>query len=161
MSDAKPTRESLSKTPSWVMLGFVIGCIVMWTIKTESPAPAPVRPQPTTSAPSTPPTFQAPPEKEDKPDASLSDMEAVFDRWKGDAIWHHDLTEVAFWNRTTNKYDNFVEVLRNGDDYYFRTIPKLTQNLIEAGVPHDAPIKFTEPDSVRAERQSLYLTPAH
>lgn len=161
MSDSSPARESLSKTPSWVMLGFVIGCIVMWAAKEQRSPVAPAAAASAAAFKAAPSPEVAPPPKEEKVYPSLSDMEAIFDAWHAAAVWKNDITEVAYWDRTTNKYSLYVEILKNGDDYYFRTIPKLTRLLIEEGVPHDAPIKFTEPESFRAERRALYIFPPH
>lgn len=159
MAESKSTRESLSKTPSWIMLGFVIGCVVMWTIRKETlyadkeeilakaqyeaahPKPTPTPPPPQTRM-------------------SLSDMEAIFEEWQGSAVWQFDTTEVVFWNRESNQFIECVQVLKNGDDLFFRTIPKLTRPLIDDGVPKNAPIRFTEPEDVHAERRTRFMIPS-
>ena len=63
MSDAvtKPPREKLSKTPSWIMVGFIIGAMFAYGVqrevdrrnqpqKPEAPLPAPVKVEPPKSA---------------------------------------------------------------------------------------------------------------
>ena len=156
MSDPKPRRESLSKTPSWIMLGFVIGCIVAFTVKQQFfSLPNPPAPVVTTKQVESP----EPVRKPEPAHAPLSEMEAIFYQWRGNAVWLHDITEVAFWDRETNKYSEYVEVMRSGDETYFRTIPQLTRPLIDE-VPLNAPIRFTEPESVHAERRSRFIIPA-
>lgn len=156
MANADSGRERLSKVPSWIMLGCIIGAIVALTVKQQidardaqrvAAANALVKPTPT-------PTPTPPPHR-----ASLYEYEDIFDRWEERAVWWHDLTQVAFWNPTTNQYSEYVEVLRNGDDYYFRTIPKLTWPLIDVGVAPDQPLRFAEPESVRAERKARNAIP--
>jgi len=85
-----------------------------------------------------------------KPPGSLGRLEelaAWLARWQGRAIWRNDVTEVAFWDPATNQFSEYVEVLRNGDDYYFRSIPHLTRPFSEEPTPKDAPLRFTDPDA--------------
>jgi len=140
-------REALSKTPSWIMLGVLIGGVIGYTAKTHwdnrsradaEAAAAAERARPTP----TPTPLPPPPSK-----ASLTDLEAVFQRWQGRAIWRNDVTEVAFWDPATNQFSEYVEVLRNGDDYYFRSIPHLTRPFSEEPAPKDAPLRFTDPEA--------------
>ena len=84
-------------------------------------------------------------------------MEAIFERWQNKAIWRHELTEVAYWNPTTNQYSEFVEVLRSGEDLYFRTIPRLTRPLIDQDLEPAVPIRFTELEETRAARRAPYM----
>jgi hypothetical protein len=142
-----PKREALSKTPSWVMLGVLIGGVIGYTAKThwdnrsraEAEAAAAVeraRPTPT------PTPLPPPPSK-----ASLTDLEAVFQRWQARAVWRNDVTEVAFWDPASNQFSEYVEILRNGDDYYFRSIPHLTRPFSEETMPKEAPLRFTDPEA--------------
>jgi len=149
-------RDALSKTPSWIMLGVLIGCVVGYTVKTQwdtrgrqeaEAAAAAERARPTP----TPTPLPLPPGK-----ASLTDLEAVFQRWQTHAIWRNDVTEVAFWDPASAQFSEYVEVLRNGDDYYFRSIPHLTRPFSEESVPKEAPLRFTDPE-VHPERH-LRLT---
>ncbi len=151
------SRDALSKTPSWIMVGFVIGGIVAWTAKTQwdnrsravaasALAVEQAKPMPT------PTPLPPPPGK-----ASLTDLEAVFERWQSHAIWRNDITEIAFWDPATSQFSEFVEVLRNGDEDYFRTIPRLTRPFGDEVLPKDAPLRFTDPDALHPERH-LRLT---
>lgn len=162
MPDPKPAKEPLSKTPSWIMLGFVIGCIVALTIRKDLDArdkPAALQPPATAASSSTPQLEATPPSKAAPRQLSLSDMEAVFVQWQERAIWRHELTEVAFWNPNTNKYSELVEVLRSGEDLYFRTIPRLTRPLIDEVPDLAVPIRFTELEETRAARRAPFMIP--
>src|SRR5882672_1388761 len=108
-----PKREHLSKTPSWVMLGFALGaaCVLAWPRKVVEPivparierAPAPVSPEP--------PTVER-----------AVFFEDVFIQLSRNAVWQDDVTEVAFWNATRKAFSDCFEVLRVGDKFYFRSI---------------------------------------
>jgi hypothetical protein len=150
MSDEKPPMERLSKVPSWIMLGFVIGGIVALTVKREIDLRD--RASEASSAAVVPTPVPTP--SPEPHHAGLNVMEDIFEKWQANAIWSHDLTQVAFWDPTTNRYSEYVEVLRNGDDLYFRTLPALTWPLIEDGVSPDTPLRFAEPESVHAERRA-------
>ena len=159
MPDPKSAKEPLSKTPSWIMLGFVIGCIVALTVKRDLDAREKAGSSAATSQPksSSAQITAAPPVKPAVTQLSLSDMEAIFERWQNKAIWRHELTEVAYWNPTTNQYSEFVEVLRSGEDLYFRTIPRLTRPLIDQDLEPAVPIRFTELEETRAARRAPYM----
>ena len=162
MPDPKPAKESLSKTPSWIMLGFVIGCIVALTVKRDLDArEKSAQVAPATAAPSTPQLEGTPPAKTAPTQLSLFEMQAIFWQWRSKAVWRHELTEVVYWNPVTNKYSEFVEVLRSGEDLYFRTISKLTRPLIEEDVDPAAPIRFTELEETRAARRAPFIIPPH
>jgi len=119
-------------TPSWVMLGFVLGAFFVWALpgpeKTPSPAPVERAPEQTMPAARLP---------------RLTDVEAVFAQWDRYAIWDNDATEVAYWSEETKSFSNFFEVLRVGDRLFFRSIPKLTRPLIKRGVEARSPFLFT------------------
>jgi hypothetical protein len=135
-TESQPPRPAkMSMTPSWVMLGFVLGAFFVWALpeaeKTPpSPQPAPVQraPEQTMLAARLP---------------RLTDVEAVFAQWDRYAIWDNDATEVAYWSEDTNSFSNFFEVLRMGDRLFFRSIPKLTRPLIKRGVEAHSPFLFT------------------
>lgn len=164
MPEPKSTRESLSKTPSWIMLGAVIGAAAGWSVKdyqisrereaTEAQARA------TAAAAAKPAPAPAPVPKPEPTELSLSDMEAIFEKWQDKAMWRNELTEVVFWDRVSNQYKFPVEVQRNGDQYFYRTIPKLTRPLMEGYVPNDSPIKFTNPDISVSDRTMRFVLPA-
>lgn len=160
MPDPKPKRESLSKTPSWIMLGVVIGAIVGTAAQTqwqkregarlaaEQQAAAQVKPEP-------PPAPKPPPQH-----LPLSEMEAVFEKWGEGAVWVHDVTQVAFWNPVTNQYTEYVEILRNGEDLYFRSLPKLTRPLISDPADPNAPLRLTETEEEHARKNRWIFAPS-
>ena len=121
-------------TPSWVMLGFVLGAFFVWALpeakKKPPPPPALVErvPEPMTLASRLP---------------RLTEVEAVFAQWDRYAIWESDVTEVAYWNEETRSFSNFFEVLRSGDRLFFRSIPKLTRPVVRRGVEARSPLLFT------------------
>lgn len=120
----------LSKTPSWITLGFVLGALFVLALpdgdKTAPPATA-VPPEQTV--------------KLERP--QLSEIEAVFADWGEAAVWQNDLTEVALWDRERRSYSLFYEVLRYGDRFYFRSIPRLTRPILAEGVPVNSPLQYT------------------
>ena len=158
MLEPKPTRESLSKTPSWIMLGVIIGSIVTVTVQKhwggrndESPpipAPAAGPAGETSKEPAITNTH-----------LSLFAMETLFQQYQENVVWRHEIKEVVFWNPFTDQYSEYVEVLRNGEDFYFRSIPRLTRPIIEELMDPNVPMRFTEPESVRAERRPQYSLP--
>lgn len=136
-SERLPSPARLSKTPSWITLGFVLGALFVFALPREEHKPEPVRPPP--------------PVKLERP--TLTEIEAVFADWGEGAVWENDLTEVALWDRDRKSYSLFYEVLRSGDNYYFRSIPNLNRPLLTEGVRPNSPLLFTEPESNRNERQ--------
>jgi hypothetical protein len=151
-ADLPPTpREKLSKTPSWIMVGFVVGCVFAYAVDQEierrRSTPAPLsRPDPTPahSVPAPPRTPAA--------HLSLHEIEAIFEKFADRAVWENDLTQVAVWNPQAQKFSDFVEVVRSGEYFAYRTLTRLTRPLIsnepEAGVL----MLFTETDAQRAKR---------
>lgn len=125
---AKPTQ-----TPSWVMLGFVVGVLFMLALPRREPPAA---------APAAPVTVPAPP----APAPQLRTIDAVFATWGKYAKWEGDTTEVALWNSGTKDFSDCYEVLRLGEAYFFRPIPRLTRPVLRHGVPEaqTAPLQFTE-----------------
>lgn len=133
----------MSKTPSWVMLGFVLGAATVATLpplkKTKPPVSA-VNSTTSADASRTEPKPAAP--REPQP---LTTIEAVFADWAKHAVWEYDTTEVALWNPETKGFTEFFEVLRSGGNYYFRSIPTLTRRVITHGKPlPESPLLFTE-----------------
>lgn len=144
------------------MLGFVIGCIVALTVRKDLDErdKSTVSPPAATSTSSLPPKLEATPvAKVAGSQLSLFEMEAVFVRWQNKAVWRHELTEVAFWNPSTNKYSEFVEVLRSGEDLYFRTVPRLTRPILDDHMEPSVPIRFTELEETRAARRAPFMIP--
>ena len=143
-----PRPPELSKTPSWVMLGFVLGALVVLAMpRTEKKAapppvavvapPAPVAPQPLTVE-------------------RAVFFEDVFAELNRSAVWQDDVTEVAFWNATRRAFSDCYEVLKVGDKFYFRSIPHLTRPVMTEGVPPDSPIRFTVPAGVSIPIAPVY-----
>ena len=152
--DESPRRKEyplspakMSKTPSWIMLGFVLGVLCVIALlprlqkKTASlpesarrleftKPPAPRQPQP------------------------LMKIEGVFAEWGNYALWSDDdTTEVALWNEEQRDFSDFYEVRRDGKTYYFRTLTRLTRRVFTPpNLPADSPLRFTEPKERYLER---------
>jgi len=129
------TPAKLSKTPSWIMLGFILGALFVWMLPRD-PEPAAAPEATRRAAPAEPPRTAL---------TTLTTIEAVFEAWGQHAVWDNDLTEVALWNSATKSFSECYEVRRTRDAYYFRSIPKLTRLVIRHGKPlPDSPLQFTE-----------------
>lgn len=129
----------MSKTPSWVMLGFVLGALFVVALppsgrKVAANAPAePVRPVEFVATPAI------------RPAQPISTLEAVFAEWGRHAVWSDDLTEVALWSSADRDFTDCYEVRRIGGTNYFRSIPGLTRRVINHGPPlPESPLRFTE-----------------
>lgn len=133
--ESRPARASpakMSKVPSWISLGFVLGALFVMAIPKPKPAPPEVkfvelmRPKPT--------------------ETKLTTIEAVFAQWGDHAVWDNDITEVAYWNPGSEEFSEFYEVRRAGSALFFRSIPKLTRRVINHGKPPptECPLQFTE-----------------
>ncbi len=136
-----PKREQLSKTPSWIMLGFALGaaCVLAWPRK--NPPPVSMAAETHTSIPATPPTV-----------SRALFFEAVFAELSKYAVWEDDLTEIAFWNGETKAFSDRFEVFRSGERFYFRSIAVFTRPVLTHGVLiPNSPLQFTEPQSARDE----------
>lgn len=132
------SAAKMSKTPSWIMLGFLLGAgfviaLPQWRRAVTPPTIAPAR----VSEETLPRTPREPPQ--------LTTIEAVFATYGGEAVWTDDVTEVALWNSHDRAFSEFYEVRRVGGSVYFRTIPRLTRRVISRGKPRsDMPLLFTE-----------------
>ncbi len=136
-----PSAASLSKTPSWIMLGFLLGAIFVlslwtpWKKPTRTPALA-------GSAPPVPAAFEP---AKPRPPPQLTTIEAVFAEWGHHAVWSGDTTEVAQWSIRDRDFTEFYEVRRLGDTLYFRSLTRLTRRIIARGKPMpECPLQFTE-----------------
>jgi len=132
-----PSPKQLSRTPSWILLGFALGVLFRWRLPARDPAPLPVEPLPSRPAP--------------LPERPLDEVEAVFATWGGHAVWTHELTEISLWDPLTREFSRHYEVLRSGEEYFFRSIPRLTRPVLAYGVPDEAPLRFTETEARREE----------
>jgi hypothetical protein len=146
-----PSPRHLSKTPSWILLGFVLGVLFVWSLPSREPIP------------SAPVAAQKPVTPDPLPVRPLDEIEAVFTVWAEHAVWAHDLTEVSLWDPLTGQFSRHYEVLRNGPEYFFRSIPQLTRPILTHGVPEETPLRFTETEARReqflsARRQAQWET---
>lgn len=136
-SPSRISTAKLSKTPSWIMLGFALGAAFMKflpPLRKAEPARAPASLQLEFTKPSAPP--------QPRP---LTVIEDVFAEWGQNAVWFDGVTEVALWNSADKAFSDCYEVRRVGDLLYFRTIPRLTRRIITHGKPMpESPLQFTE-----------------
>ncbi len=143
-------REKLSKTPSWIMVGFVLGCVFAYAAdreleKRRAPAPAPA--EKTVAAAPVPPPLQTSAMR-----LSQNEVDAIFRQFAEGAVWENDITEVAVWNPEVKKFSDLVEVMRSGGYFYYRPILQLTRPLISVDPAPGVLLLFTEPERVREER---------
>ncbi len=164
MADDAPRlpQPKLSKTPSWIMVGFIAGALFAYGVQQQVSRRTEAKP----ITPTTPPPTQTEPTRSGaalKDRASLSAIENIFLQYQEKAVWHNDLTEVALWNSETGKYSELFEVMRSGDYLYIRTLPHLTRAVIRHNVEPNCPLKFTEPIDVQLKRlketSSVWLPP--
>jgi hypothetical protein len=141
MEDTESTRpvsaSRLSKTPSWITLGFGLGVLFMLTLPHDQDA---AKTQTRLERAVEPVRLERP---------ALTDIEAVFADWERYAVWHEDSTEVALWDTARQSYSIFYEVLRRDGVYYFRSIPHLTRPVLTRGVPAKSPLQYTETEESR------------
>jgi hypothetical protein len=130
-------RAKLSKTPSWITLGFVLGALFVLALpRSEKKA------TPSGSTDEPPRVVQL-----ERP--KLTEAEAVFMEWERYAVWKNGVTQIAMWDTEKRSFSIFYEVLRQNGEYYFRSIPRLTRPILTRGVPADAPLQFAETDESR------------
>ena len=132
-----PSATRLSKTPSWVTLGFVLGALFVWALPRVENTLVP------------PPPAQPAAVRLERP--KLTEIEAVFAEWGHFAVWDNDLTEVAMWDVDRQTYSICYEVLRSGENLYFRSIPRLTRPVLNHGLHGTMPLQFTETEALRRE----------
>ncbi len=148
--DLPPTpKEKLSKAPSWIMVGFVIGCLSAYVVERELAKRREEVP------PHTPAAAPAPAVPAELPAAlrlSQNEVDAIFTQNEGDAVWENDITEIVVFNSRTGKFSDFVEVMRSGPYYYYRPIARNTRPLITAEAPGGTLILFTETEAHREKR---------
>ena len=137
--DAPPQKPT--SAPSWVLLGFVLGALFILAMPSrQKPAaePAPVQaPKPEPLPPPNPGRFEA--------------VETVFEAWSQYAVWQNERTEICVYDPDLNRFAECYEVLRSGDQMYYRSIPALTRPVLTHGVPPNSPVEFTEPSEVRTQ----------
>ncbi|MEO6006320.1 MAG: hypothetical protein ABIZ04_23975 [Opitutus sp.] len=130
-------RSRLSKTPSWITLGFVLGALFVWALPRDE------KPAGTALSSDTPPRIV----QLERP--KLTEVEAVFVEWERYAVWKNNVTQIALWDTEKRSYSIFYEVFRQNGDFYFRSIPQLTRPLLTRGVPTEAPLQFAETEESR------------
>lgn len=144
MSPAK-----MSKTPSWIMLGFVLGALAAAAFLQQSSRPAVVAPPAAPAA--------APPPEPEKPrlPQPLSKIETVFEMFGKEALWdRNETTEVGLWDADTGRFADFYEVRRMEGKLYFRTIPELTRRVFVTNKTDTSnPLQFTETEEQYTERR--------
>lgn len=130
----------MSRAPLWLTAGFALGLGFGWLFfVTEE------KPKVTVSTPQPPPDLRPAPTAKIRRDAgTLAEVEKVFQRWGGYAVWANDVTEIALWREQTKRRDDFYEVRRVGGKFYFRTLTRLSRPVIDHGVRSNLPIEFTE-----------------
>jgi hypothetical protein len=131
----------LSKTPSWVMLGFAFGALFVFALMRER---RPAGPPPVAA----PPAFEAPAPPVPRRVPALTTIEAVFEAWGEHAVWSGPTTEVALWSPQDRAFSEFYEVRRIDGRLYFRSLPELTRRIIRRGKElSDCPLQFTETEA--------------
>jgi|GEM_PF-228572 len=163
-----PSVKQLSKTPSWIMLGFVLGAVFVLSLPRRSAESAEGREDISEALPSSAFAHQSPtalmhrsPAAGLRQESDFTALEAVFSEWHSHAVWDGDVTEIALWDSEVGQYARFYEVLRalagTGDSggaggaitFYYRSIPSLTRPVLTRGVSASAPLLFTEPDVLK------------
>jgi hypothetical protein len=132
--------SKMSKTPSWIMLGFVLGALAVIALLPRLQKKAPPNPESARRLEFTKPPAPRQPQP-------LSKIEGVFAEWGNYALWSDDdTTEVALWNDEYREFSDLYEVRRDGKTYYFRTLTRLTRRMFTPpNLPLDCPLRFTEP----------------
>ena len=154
MSDEEPVdKKNLSQAPSWVMVGFLAGALMMWSLGDREPDPPERQPAP-------PPPRTAQEIMSEQPQvtardngASLKVVEALFSALQEWALWTEDRTEIGVWNSHTLSFSDRFEVVRLNDSWYFRPIAQFTRLPMEGYGPPNSPILFTETAEQRNRRQ--------
>jgi hypothetical protein len=130
-------RARLSKTPSWITLGFLLGALFVWALpRAEKKVSGPSD----SNEPARIVRLERP---------KLTEAEAVFAEWERYAVWKNGVTQIAMWDTEKRSFSIFYEVLRQNGEYYFRSIPQLTRPILTRGVPADAPLQFAETEESR------------
>jgi len=147
-----PRSGELSKVPSWILLGFLIGAAFVFLLRREyifgSEAAAASLVEPALAVPAAPP----PSLTALKGEPSLTAIEAIWTAWGEHAVWMGEVSEVAMWNTQSLAFSDCLEVTRRGESYFFRSIPKLTRPIVDRGLGIKAPIQFTGPPPAAAKR---------
>jgi hypothetical protein len=144
-----PKASDLSKVPSWLLLGFVVGALFVGLLRRDylvSSSPGPER------SDKVEPSLASPSPAVRPGEPSLSAVEAIWSVWGEHAVWVEEVTQISIWNTETLAFTDFFEVTRRADSYFFRCIPRLSRPLIDRGLGKAAPIQFTGPPVIPARR---------
>lgn len=128
------SRPKPSKIPSWIMLGFLLGALFVWALprpRVPVAAPAPVTPVLSAPAVATHPRF--------------SDLEASFIEWQQYALWAGEVSYVVMWDAESRSFRDCYEVLRRGDEFFFRSVPRPRNLRARENVPANSPLQFLNP----------------
>lgn len=144
---ARPSRTELSQAPSWILLGFVIGAVFVLLLRRqylveEALLSAPVAAE--TAAVAGEAEAVSPAAAQAGEPTALA-FDAVWRAWGHHAVWVDDSTQVALWNARSGDYSDAFEVVRKGDEFYFRPLPRLTRPVVDRGLGVAAPLQFTGP----------------
>ena len=153
MSVDAPTRRTprteLSQAPSWILLGFVIGAGFVFLLRRQYIVEEALLAPPVVEA-----AANAASENLTSPTAARAGeptavaFDAVWRAWGHHAVWVDDATQVALWNAKSGDYSDAFEVVRKGDEFYFRPLPALTRPMVDRGLGVGAPLQFTGPPVV-------------
>ncbi|MBM3873951.1 MAG: hypothetical protein FJ382_09515 [Verrucomicrobia bacterium] len=146
----RPSRTELSRAPSWILLGFVIGAVFVLLLRRQylveeamlNPPVAGAAAIDAADAEAASPTAA----RAGEPTALAFD--AVWRAWGHHAVWVDDSTQVALWNAQSGDYRDAFEVIRKGDEFYFRPLSRLTRPVVDRGLGVAAPLQFTGPPVV-------------
>lgn len=179
----RPSPANLSRTPSWVMLGFVLGVAFMWLWSEKQSQALEERARVEERAAQNEKARLEEKAREAKAKAEaeqaraalaaaeaakgaqkspakktggpvLALVEAVFDTFGSKAVWYNNRTEIAVWNVERDAFADFYEVYRDEGVFYFRSIPALTRPLLAYADRPDCPILFTETEQMKRERDA-------
>lgn len=141
----KPSAAKLSRTPSWVLLGFIVGAGFVWLLPEREAAPV------ATKVAEVAPVAKAQSSPRLPAKRSVTDIEAVFEEYGRYAVWDQNRTEVGMWNAQKNAYGDFYEVIRQEGNLYFRSIPRLTRPMLANAEHSEVPLVFTETEEMRKQ----------
>jgi hypothetical protein len=144
-----PKASDLSKVPSWLLVGFVVGALFVGLLRRDYL----VRSSPVQASGGNVESTLASPSPAVRPgEPSLSAVEAIWSVWGEHAVWVEEVTQISIWNTETLAFTDFFEVTRRADSYFFRCIPRLSRPVVDRGLGKAAPIQFTGPPVVSVRR---------
>jgi hypothetical protein len=145
----RPPRTELSQAPSWILLGFVIGAVFVIQLRRQYLVEEMQRePAVVEEASAVAGSNLVSPTAARAGEPTAAAFDAVWRAWGHHAVWVDDTTQVALWNAQTGDYRDAFEVVRRGDEFYFRPLPELTRPTVERGLGVGAPLQFTGPPVV-------------